>query len=159
MYVTFHQNRISRSVKTIHTNLFAKNGKLHKIATTNSTFEEIDNSDIRHRITYMCINFQQNQVSIIDQSKPCTQVYLQKNCNLHKFATTNNNLENLILSDTHRHIPYRYINFQQNRVSRSVKTVHTNIFAKNHKLHKFATCNSNFKTKHYLHMHNPNVDI
>ena len=37
------------------------------------------------------------------------------------------------------------INFQQNRVSRSVKTVHTNLFANNCKLHKFATCNSNFK--------------
>ena len=30
---------------------------------------------------------------------------------------------------------YMYINFQQNRVSRSVITVHTNVFAKNHKLH------------------------
>ena len=40
---------------------------------------------------------------------------------------------------------YMYINFQQNRVSRSVKTVHTNLFAKNCKLHKFATCNSNFE--------------
>ena len=26
---------------------------------------------------------------------------------------------------------YTYINFQQNRISRSVKTVHTNVFAKN----------------------------
>ena len=32
-----------------------------------------------------------------------------------------------------------YINFQQNRVSRLVKTVPTNLFAKNRKLHKFAT--------------------
>ena len=38
-----------------------------------------------------------------------------------------------------------YINFQQNRVRRLVKTVHTILFAKNRKLHKFATCNSNFK--------------
>ena len=29
---------------------------------------------------------------------------------------------------------YMYINFQQNRVSRSVKTAHTNLFAKNCKL-------------------------
>ena len=34
---------------------------------------------------------------------------------------------------------YMHINFQQNRVSRSVKTVHTNLFAKNCKLHKFVT--------------------
>ena len=40
-----------------------------------------------------------------------------------------------------------HINFQQNRVSRSVKTVHTNLFAKNCKLairisknHAFRTC-------------------
>ena len=43
-----------------------------------------------------------------------------------------------------------YINFHQIRVSRSVKTVqcvHTNIFANNHKLRKFATINSNFEKK------------
>ena len=44
----------------------------------------------------------------------------------------------------HHRITYMNINFQQNRVSRSVKTVHTNIFAKNRKLHKFATTNSKF---------------
>ena len=38
------------------------------------------------------------------------------------------------------------INFQQNRVSRSVKTVNTNSFAKGRKLHKFATCNKNSET-------------
>ena len=37
-----------------------------------------------------------------------------------------------------------YINFQQNRVGRSVKIVLTNLFAKKRKLHKFATTNSNF---------------
>ena len=31
------------------------------------------------------------------------------------------------------------IKFQQNCVSRSVKTVHTNLFANDRKLHKFAT--------------------
>ena len=38
-----------------------------------------------------------------------------------------------------------YVNFQQTQVSRSVKTVHTNIFANNRKMHKFATTNSNFE--------------
>ena len=38
-----------------------------------------------------------------------------------------------------------YINFQSNRVSRSVKTVHTHLLAIQRKLHKYATCNSNFK--------------
>ena len=39
----------------------------------------------------------------------------------------------------HHRITYMYINSQQNWVSRSVKTVRTNIFANNCKLHKFAT--------------------
>ena len=34
-----------------------------------------------------------------------------------------------------------YINFQQNRANGSVITVHTNVFAKNRELHKFATTN------------------
>ena len=40
MHINFPQNRVSRSVKTVHTNLFAKNGKWHKFATTNSNFEQ-----------------------------------------------------------------------------------------------------------------------
>ena len=52
-----------------------------------------------------------------------------------------------------------YINFQQNRVSRSVKTVHTNLFAKNCKLHKFATYNYNFKKSRFWDMHYPLTDI
>ena len=42
---------------------------------------------------------------------------------------------------------YVCINLQRNRVSGSVKTVHTNVLAKNSKLHKFATINSNFEKK------------
>ena len=40
---------------------------------------------------------------------------------------------------------YMYIKFQQNRISGFVKTVHTNLFAKKYKLHKFATTNNNFE--------------
>ena len=40
MYIDFQQTRVSRPVKTVHTNLFAINGKLHKFATTNSNFEK-----------------------------------------------------------------------------------------------------------------------
>ena len=43
MYINFQQNRVCRSVKTVRTNLFAQNGKLHKFATTNSNFEKIIN--------------------------------------------------------------------------------------------------------------------
>ena len=90
MYINFRQIWVSGSVKTVLTNIFANNRKLHKFATTNIL------------------------------------VFLKKK---------------LILSDMHHRKTYMYINFQQNRVSRSVKTVHTNIFAKNWKLHKFATSN------------------
>ena len=43
-----------------------------------------------------------------------------------------------------------YIDFQQNRVCRLVKTVHTNLFAQYRKLHKFATTNRNFEKKTLL---------
>ena len=60
----------------------------------------------------------------------------------------------------HHRITYMYINFQQNRVSRSIKTVHTNIFAKNRKLHKMATTNSNFEKKRYFrHASSYNVHV
>ena len=52
------------------------------------------------------------------------------------------------------------INFQQNRVSRSVKAVHTNVFAKNSKLHKFATTNYNFeKIAYFGHASSCNVHV
>ena len=95
-YINFYRTRLSRSAKTVHTNKFAKNRKLHKFATTNSNFKKSILSDMHHRKTYM------------------------------------------------------HINFQHNRVRRSVKTVHTNIFAKNGKLHKFATTNSKFEKIDYL---------
>ena len=38
-----------------------------------------------------------------------------------------------------------YIDFQQNRVCRSVKTENTNLFAQYRKLHKFAITNSNYE--------------
>ena len=58
----------------------------------------------------------------------------------------------------HHRKTYTYINFQQNRVSR-VKTVHTNLFAKSCKLHKFASCNENFVKSHISDMHYPLTDI
>ena len=66
------------------------------------------------------------------------------NCNL-QFEFKNQTSKKAIISDMRYRIPYMYINFQQNHVSRSLKTVHTNIFANNRKLHKIATTNSNIK--------------
>ena len=36
-----------------------------------------------------------SKISLVDQSKPCTQIYLQKNRKLHKIATTNSNFEKI----------------------------------------------------------------
>ena len=54
------------------------------------------------------------------------------------------------ISDMQHRKTYNYFNFQQNWVSRSVKPVHTNVFAKNHKLHRFANTNSVFKEINYF---------
>ena len=70
-----------------------------------------------------------------------------------KFATFNSNFENNNYLDMHYCITYMHLNFQQTRVSRSVQTVHTNIFTNNCKLHKFATTNSNFKRKNNFFIH------
>ena len=64
MYINFHQTRLSRSVQTVLTNIFASNRKLHKFAITNSNFEKKKIiSCMHHRMTYMYINFQQDEVS------------------------------------------------------------------------------------------------
>ena len=70
------------------------------------------------------------------------------NCNL-QFEFKNQTSEKAIISDMRHRIPYMYINFQQNQVStcRPLKTVHTNIFANNRRLHKIATINSNIEKK------------
>ena len=101
----------------------------------------------------MYTSFQQNRVGI-NQSKPCIQSNLQKNRKLHKYATYNSNFETKLLSDMHHRITYIIINFQQDRVSRSVKTVHTNLFTKICKLlankilknHTFQTCTTPSRT-------------
>ena len=55
--INFQQTRVSRSVQTVHTNIFENNCNLHKFATTNSNFAKNDYLDMHHRITYMYINF------------------------------------------------------------------------------------------------------
>ena len=61
MYINFQQARVSRSVQTVHTNIFANNRNLHKFAITSDNFEKNDYLDMHHRITYMFINFVQNR--------------------------------------------------------------------------------------------------
>ena len=76
----------------------------------------------------MYINFQQNWVKT--QVVTVLTSLFAKNRKLHTFATTNNLFEKSTLSDMHYSRTYMHINFQQNWVSRSLKTVHTSLFAK-----------------------------
>ena len=63
MYINSQQNRVNRSVIIVHTNLFAKNRKLHKLAPTNSNYKKNILLDMHHHKTYMYINFQQNRAN------------------------------------------------------------------------------------------------
>ena len=60
----------------MHNNLFAKNRKLHNLQLPILISKKSIISDMHHPAIYMYINFQQNQ--LVDQSKPCTQIYLHK---------------------------------------------------------------------------------
>ena len=82
-YINLYQTRVSKSVKTVHTNLFANNGKLYKFAITNSNFEKINfflHASSSIIIKRTCISIF-SKIGLVDQSKPCTQFYLQKKCN------------------------------------------------------------------------------
>ena len=63
MYMIFQQNQVSRTVKTVQTNLFANNSKLNKFATCNSNFEKLLLSDMDHLISHILVNFKINRQS------------------------------------------------------------------------------------------------
>ena len=69
------------------------------------------------------------------------------NQKLHKFATTNTNFKKNWLFPTCIIVDRTCLSIFIKiwLVARSVKTVHTNVFANNRKLHKFATCNTYLK--------------
>ena len=85
-----------------------------------------------------------SKIEFVDQSKPCTQIYLHNIASCINLQLPIVILKKTILLDMHHHKTYMYTNFQQNRVKTQVITVLTSIFAKNRKLHKFATTNCNF---------------
>ena len=89
MYINFQQNRVCRSVKTVHTNLFAKkNGKLHKFATIPIVnFKKIISFRHASSCNVHVYQFSAKSGQYVDQSKLCTHIYLPKNCKLHKYAT------------------------------------------------------------------------
>ena len=77
MYINFQQNWVSRSVKTVHTNIFAKKN-------TSCIICKYTNSIFLNQLLQTCIIIKRTCISIVsnidfvDQSKTCTQIYLQK---------------------------------------------------------------------------------
>ena len=82
MYINFQQNRANRSVITVHTNVFAKK----KASCMNL---QLPIKFLKNRLFQTCIIVKRtclsifSKIGLVDQSKPCTQVYLEK------FATCN----------------------------------------------------------------------
>ena len=85
---------------------------------------------MHHHITYMYINFLAKSGWYVDQSKTVHTIYLQKIASCINLQLPIVILKKKDYLDMHHHITYMYINFQQNRINRSVITVHTNIFRK-----------------------------
>ena len=57
MSINFQQNRVGRSVKTVHTNLFAKIASCINMQLRIVIFQTSNISDMCHRRTYIYINF------------------------------------------------------------------------------------------------------
>ena len=71
---------------------------------------------------------------VVDQSKQCAQIYLQKIACCLKLQLLILFFVKFIISDMHHRITYMYINFQQNWVCRSVKPCTQSY------LHNIASC-------------------
>ena len=76
MCINFQQNWVSRPVKIVCTNIFANICKLHKFATIPIIFfNQLLQACIIKKRT--CISIV-SKIGFVEQSKPCTQIYLQK---------------------------------------------------------------------------------
>ena len=81
MHINFQQTRVSRSVKIMHTNLFAKIASCINLQLPIAIF--------KNRPFQTCIIVKRtcrpisifSKIRLVDQSKPCTQIYLQKFAN------------------------------------------------------------------------------
>ena len=82
MYINFQQNRVKTQVMTVLTSLFAK-----KIASCINLQLQI--IIFKNRLFQTCIIVKRtcrptlifSKIGLVDQSKPCTQIYLQKIAN------------------------------------------------------------------------------
>ena len=110
MYIHFQRNLVSRLVKTVYTNLFAKHRELHKFAYYQIVILKI-------RLFQTCIIVWHTSISIfskiglVDRPKSCTQMYLQNiisYINLQLPIVISNKS---IIADIHHRITYMYLNF------------------------------------------------
>ena len=85
-----------------------------------------------------------SKIAFVDQSKPCAQIYSHNMASYINLQLPIGILKKIYYLDMHHHKTYMYINFQQNWVKTQVVTVLTSLFAKNRKLHTFATTNNIF---------------
>ena len=102
MYINFQQTRVSRSVQTVHTNIFAIIASCINLQLPIVILKKMDYLDMHHRVTYMYINFQQTLVSRLVQT--VHKNIFANNRKLHKFATTNSNFEKNGYLDMHHRI-------------------------------------------------------
>ena len=84
-----------------------------------------------------------SKIGLVYPSKTVLTSIFAKIRKLNTFATTNSNFEKNRLFQTCIIVKHTCISIfsKIGLVYRSVKTVQTNLFAKNCKLHKYATCN------------------
>ena len=128
MYINFQQNRVCKSVKTVHTNLFAKIAGCINLQLQIVFFKKTIISDMCDRKTYIYINFFW-QTLVSRSIKIVHTNFLQKMTSCINLQLPIVILKKSILLDMHHRKTYMYINFQQNQVNRSVISVHTNLFA------------------------------
>ena len=77
MYIYFQQNWVNRSVITVHTNLFAKIANCINLQLPIVNLKTTRTCIIVKRTCILIFS----KTGLADQSKPCTQIYLQKMAN------------------------------------------------------------------------------
>ena len=80
MYINFQQNRADRSVITVHTNVFAKKSQVALICNYQYFFKKNRLFQTYLIVKRTCISIF-SKIVLVAQSKPCTQIYLQKYSN------------------------------------------------------------------------------
>ena len=114
MYINFWQNRVSRSVKTCAQIYLQKMASCVNSLLPIIILKKSILLDMHHDNVHV---YQISANELVDQSKPCTHIYLQMIASCINLQLPIVILKNSILLDIHHHKTYMYINFQQNRIN------------------------------------------